>query len=118
MYIQSLKDPIGKVQIVIATNSLGMGVDIRVYTMALPLTLVEMVHIQRQHYSFMEDNFASVNQTCWNTQSQSPVDEGKFLIFLKLQVKTRRNISAVMSVLKIVLMDKTVHKMWELWSPK
>ena len=40
-----------------------------------------MVHIQRQHYSFMEDNFASVNQRCWNTQSQSPAEEGKFLSF-------------------------------------
>ena len=102
--LQSLKDPIGKVRIVIATNALGMGVDIKglhhVINYGPPPDLESYVQemgragrdnaYSEQHYAFMEDNFVSVNQRCWNTQSQSPVKEGKFLIFKSY--KSRENI--------------------------
>ena len=75
--------------------------------------------LQRQHYSFMEDKCKP--EMLEYTKSKS-CRRRQILDFFKVtsqgRIIEKKNISAVISVLKIVLVDKTVQKMWELWSPK
>ena len=128
--LQSLRDPIGKVRVTIATNALGMGVDIKgLYNVIhygppsdLEFYMQEMGRAGRDgKYAkalllFHGRQLRQCKPEMLDYVKSNSCHRRRLLIYLKVKAKElslRKNIFAVMFVLLNVNVRKTAHKTME-----